>query len=495
MADSNIEFHIGVTGAAQARKEMEAFENGMKKAILEANAAFAMQEKEMKDTLDMIHKYKQNMANVREIQQFNKQVANGGVALRDFGRIAEDAGYGLYAIQNNIVPALYSFQQLRTETGSNVAAFKALLSSLTGMNGLIFAYQLISSGFIMYTNHARTAREETDKLAESASKAVNKLLEVADPFKNYKYIFKSIEEAQGGIKNLRLALEQQVGGFEGQIKTRMGPGSSPYSPTGTSNTYTYTKKELLGMITYDKEGKASIDQKLLDAFETDRARKQFSLLANTIGSLIIKLKGMQDEGYIANLLGMSGAPKIFTGDKSYAQKMWEEWSKKTFSMEMLKGWSRGPLDTSDNQKIRNDVWLAQLLSGQSSTNDLWGKNYTYKKFAPPDSMGLINAPKAPDMKEFKVTDKDMKETFGVYYDFASSFADTFKSELNGAWEGIFGHANSLAEKFLQNLASRMGSRLIDKAANGILSLIPGYDAVSGNRQAASQIGKLAAERY
>jgi hypothetical protein len=82
--------------------------------------------------------------------QLKSGTGQANVALVNFGRVVQDAPFGLIGIANNIDPLLSSFQQLRKETGSNATAFKALASSLSGPAGLAIAVSSITSLFIAF---------------------------------------------------------------------------------------------------------------------------------------------------------------------------------------------------------------------------------------------------------------------------------------------------------------------------------------------------------
>jgi hypothetical protein len=91
--------------------------------------------------------------------QFLSQQAGGkltqgtnqaNVALVNFGRVVQDAPFGLIGIANNIDPLLESFQRLKQQTGSSGAAFRALASSLAGPAGLAIAVSALTSALIAF---------------------------------------------------------------------------------------------------------------------------------------------------------------------------------------------------------------------------------------------------------------------------------------------------------------------------------------------------------
>ena len=108
-------------------------------------------------------------------------------ALTNLNRVIQDAPFGIIGIANNIDPLVQSFQSLKTSTGSTKAALGALLSSLAGPTGLLFAFSAISTGatllvqkygslgqaFKVLTGQAKELTEEQKKYAESQTKQPN----------------------------------------------------------------------------------------------------------------------------------------------------------------------------------------------------------------------------------------------------------------------------------------------------------------------------------
>ena len=72
------------------------------------------------------------------------QVANGGNALMQFSRIAQDAPYGIIGIGNNLTATAEAFGYLKQQTGSTGGALKALAGSIMGTGGILLAVSLIT---------------------------------------------------------------------------------------------------------------------------------------------------------------------------------------------------------------------------------------------------------------------------------------------------------------------------------------------------------------
>jgi hypothetical protein len=106
-------------------------------------------------------------------------------ALMNFGRVAQDAPFGLIGIANNIDPLLSSFQALKKETGSTGSALKALGAGLLGPAGLAIGISAISSlaivaiqkygslgeAFRVLTGQTKALTEEQKKYQEEQTKA------------------------------------------------------------------------------------------------------------------------------------------------------------------------------------------------------------------------------------------------------------------------------------------------------------------------------------
>jgi hypothetical protein len=388
--------------------------------------------------------------------------ASAGVALRDFGRIAEDAGYGLYAIQNNIVPAIYSFQQLRAETGSNISAMKALVSSMTGVGGLIFAYQLISSGVIMYMNHMRTAKQETDKFADSVENAFNKLVKLKSPFESMAFVIEDMRKA--GI--VTQSLEAQRESLYANTRYRL-------SQSGAGE---QTKGQFGGFRKFSQQEINEFSPERLQTYMTPAEKERLDLLGKELGQMGKMTDELRIQQDIVETLIKAGETLESTKNSPAA---------------------KAAKSITDKYDFRSDPMYQELTRRYTEYRANQVSPGAYQPFQIPNQLQGVKVPNAPNMKEFQVTDKDVKNAWGAYYDGVSALADTFKSELNNAWDGIAGHANSVLEKVAQNFFNRFMSRGINSVADWAFSTVTGgaTSGIFGNRQAANSIGKLAAERY
>jgi len=76
----------------------------------------------------------------RSMGDLTGSTKNANIAFANFGRIVQDAPFGILGISNNIDPLLVSFSQLSKQVGGTTAAFRALGSVMMGPLGLIFLF-------------------------------------------------------------------------------------------------------------------------------------------------------------------------------------------------------------------------------------------------------------------------------------------------------------------------------------------------------------------
>lgn len=92
------------------------------------------------------------------------KVANGGNALIQFSRIAQDAPYGIIGIGNNITATAEAFSYLKQSTGSTGGALKALASSLMGTGGILLGVSLLTTGLTLLSQSGLSVGDVIDKI-------------------------------------------------------------------------------------------------------------------------------------------------------------------------------------------------------------------------------------------------------------------------------------------------------------------------------------------
>lgn len=98
----------------------------------------------------------------------NTKMAN--ITFANFGRIVQDAPFGLLGISNNIDPLLNSFRMLRTEVGGTGAALRAMGAQLLGPAGLIF---LLGSALPTALLFIQRGMQKTKKDTQGATDSIN----------------------------------------------------------------------------------------------------------------------------------------------------------------------------------------------------------------------------------------------------------------------------------------------------------------------------------
>lgn len=91
------------------------------------------------------------------------KVANGGNALMQFSRIAQDAPYGIIGIGNNITATVEAFGHLKNSTGSTGGALKALASSIAGTGGILLGVSLLTTGLTLLAQSGLSVGDIIDK--------------------------------------------------------------------------------------------------------------------------------------------------------------------------------------------------------------------------------------------------------------------------------------------------------------------------------------------
>ena len=127
---------------------------------------------DVKELNSDINQAKQQLTSLNKATQYTGQsfsamtpkVANGGNALMQFSRIAQDAPYGIIGIGNNITATVEAFGHLKNSTGSAGSALKAMAGSLLGTGGILLAVSLVTTAFTYMSQNGITVSDVFDKL-------------------------------------------------------------------------------------------------------------------------------------------------------------------------------------------------------------------------------------------------------------------------------------------------------------------------------------------
>jgi len=110
----------------------------------------------------------------KSLNGLNTSTKGANIALTNFGRVIQDAPFGILGIANNIDPLVQSFQNLKKETGSAGGAFKSLASSLVGPAGIAIGISAVTSLLIAFGPQISAAIAGISKLDQAQRDAAQK---------------------------------------------------------------------------------------------------------------------------------------------------------------------------------------------------------------------------------------------------------------------------------------------------------------------------------
>ena len=142
------------------------------------------------------------------VSKFNKSVANANPTLVNFGRVIQDAPFGIIGIANNIDPLLSSFQSLQKQTGSAGSAFKALGASLLGPAGIAVGVSAATSALIAFGPQIGRAISGVNRFEQAqidaAGKSGEAFIQAQNKFNDY---LKVVNDGTVSIGRQNAALE------------------------------------------------------------------------------------------------------------------------------------------------------------------------------------------------------------------------------------------------------------------------------------------------
>jgi hypothetical protein len=139
------------------------------------------------------------------------KVANGGNALLQFSRIAQDAPFGIIGIGNNITATVESFAQLKNATGSTGGALKALGSSLAGSGGILLGVSLLTTGLTLLAQSGLSVSDVFSMVSGSFDKTAKSLQDVqAQAIKGSGAEIAELKALVSAAANVNLSMEDRL---------------------------------------------------------------------------------------------------------------------------------------------------------------------------------------------------------------------------------------------------------------------------------------------
>lgn len=99
-----------------------------------------------------------------------KGAANATPTLQEFSRVIQDAPFGIVGVGNNITQLVSNFGNLQRSAGGTGAALKALLGSLAGPGGFLFAISALVTALTVFGDKLKIAGGLTEDLSKSTAK-------------------------------------------------------------------------------------------------------------------------------------------------------------------------------------------------------------------------------------------------------------------------------------------------------------------------------------
>jgi hypothetical protein len=152
------------------------------------------------------------------MQTVVSQTKMANLAFMNFGRIVQDAPFGLIGIANNIDPLLMSFSMLSNEIDKNtqktrgaMGAFKAMGAQLFGPSGLIFLLgSALPSALLVLQSRQQKTTEESNALADAFKKVADEFGRLSSQAASEK----GIEILRNELSITKTALDEAVKGLE-----------------------------------------------------------------------------------------------------------------------------------------------------------------------------------------------------------------------------------------------------------------------------------------
>jgi len=434
-----------------------------------------------------------------------ESAVNAGGAVISFGRIIQDAPFGIIGVANNITMLSEQFVALRQQAGGTQAALQAMLSGVMGPLGLTLAISAITTGLQIWALQSNKTKKAVDALADS----VKKIVQFKSPFENFvltfdtKNIDKAISLIQGKLSDYSYKVSS-VTGSPSEVDRQDPDKLAKRAADMFSTQKEYLPKievlkktlEYLQTIKKEVDSEAKVFETLnglLNSNLKDEVDKPFKTQkvdtdsGEKIKERKEKVKEIQsfyetlkDEIVtsleIDDLLGKKTSASVY---ENYLKIIGDEISSgKTSQSEMLE-WLR--LRKEVKKAMEEDygdnglVEIGNGWFGRKNAKTGWGGLESFIALNKQRDKELKEAAKEK-LKAEKEAAKKQFETYKNY--FIDPFTDAFKGEFSKAWQSIFGEANSLLEKFIQSLSEKLFNYGVEKAAFGLLDLIfPGASAL------------------
>ncbi|AGO48427.1 structural protein [Cellulophaga phage phi10:1] len=156
---------------AELSVQLSADIKDLEAALKKAKTQLSGLEKSSKNTNESLRRSSESGA--KGVDKLGKATANAAPTLQEFSRVIQDAPFGIVGVGNNITQLVSQFGYLSKSAGGTKAAFSALLGSLTGAGGILFAVSTIVTLLTVFGDKLKFAASSTEKLAKASAEFVS----------------------------------------------------------------------------------------------------------------------------------------------------------------------------------------------------------------------------------------------------------------------------------------------------------------------------------
>ncbi len=240
----------------------------------------------------------------KSLDKQKTSTVNAGGAVISFGRIIQDAPFGIIGVANNITMLSEQFVSLKAQAGSTGAALTAMKSAMFGPLGLTLAISAVTTGLQFWAL-------SNNKVDSSVKAAANRVKEMTENAK----IFNAVQK-QGVVEGLtqistlqKLAKEYDTAGTSIERKKKILSATNALSPEviKSLNSQKDSEKSLSTAI---RETTSSIYNKVEAQLIDSLLAPKYAQLSKTFGELQrVSEKYYTERARLYGKLGVGATPE------------------------------------------------------------------------------------------------------------------------------------------------------------------------------------------
>lgn len=407
----------------------------------------------------------------RSIAGIQGPTKDAGASLFALTQVTRDLPFGFMAISNNLPILFDRFGELTKSSGGFLGALKALKVELIGAGGITFAissaislitYMTMSTqgakkSINEFTLETILAKTESEKWADSIAKVRQELNRLTDDQLKIKIeqLGKQVNDLTS--KALNKALIQQYGKEVFAVLSMLGLVNSAQQDLIEASRSGVVQNEALKIM-----NNQALLPDIQRQIEEVKGLRDKATTTKELTELNFKLYELEKKRHDLEQLGVPVKEKKKKIDKESLPFEHHMYSMLVDSLSLY--------NAKLSIAIRDgEVWLKQTdMQGQALMEGI-------NKFMKPIDTSKIKKPELDltiDKEQF------IEDTEPILFDFITSFGQTLAGAGTDAFQAIFGEANSLLEKFIQNVFESLAIRGANALIGGLFSLIPGGGFVS-----------------